>query len=117
MREKLKGACTYYTINFGPIFSQSVSLTQYVVLSVRLSVCLFQLASEVSRDIVARRRSDYSPRGAIFDLYVSLMVRNLIMVGYLSRITCNISIMMCNHSKIACKLSNMIVCNLRYDGV
>ena len=36
-------------------FSQSVSLTQYVVLSVRL----FQLASESSHDVVARRRSDY----------------------------------------------------------
>ena len=27
------------------IFSQSISLTQYLVLSVRLSVCLFQIAS------------------------------------------------------------------------
>ena len=35
------------------IFSQSVSLTQYVVLSVRLSACLFQLASgEVSLTIL-----------------------------------------------------------------
>ena len=64
------------------IFSQSVSLTQYVVLSacppvrlsacppVRLSACLsvrlFQLASELSRDIVARRPADYCPHGAIF---------------------------------------------------
>ena len=47
-------------------FSQSVSLTQYVVLSVRHPVHLFQLASELLRDIVARRRSDYLPRGAIF---------------------------------------------------
>ena len=37
------------------IFSESVSLTKYVV----LSVC-------PSLDIVARRRSDYCPRGAIF---------------------------------------------------
>ena len=49
-------------------FSQSVSLTQYVVLSVCPSACLFQLASESLRDIVARRRSDYCPRGAIFTL-------------------------------------------------
>ena len=49
------------------IFSQSVSLTQYVVLSVRhLSACPFQLASESSRDVVARRRSDYCPSGIIF---------------------------------------------------
>ena len=45
------------------IFSQSVSLTQYVVLSVRLSarqsVRLFQLAFELSQDVVARRCSDY----------------------------------------------------------
>ena len=47
-------------------FSQSVSLTQNVVLSVRLSICLFQLASKLPLDIIARRRSDYCPRGAIF---------------------------------------------------
>ena len=47
-------------------FSQSVRLTQYVVLCACLSVCLFQLASESSPVIVARRRSDYCPRGAIF---------------------------------------------------
>ena len=47
-------------------FSQSVSLSQYVVLSVRLTDSLFQLASESLRDIIARRRSDYRPRGAIF---------------------------------------------------
>ena len=53
--------------NFGPkIFSQSVSLTQYVVLSVCPPVRLFQLASELSRDVIARRRSDYCPHGAIF---------------------------------------------------
>ena len=46
------------------LFSQSVSLTQYVVLCVHL----FQLASESSRNVVARRRSDYCPRGAIFIL-------------------------------------------------
>ena len=45
------------------IFSQSVSLTQYVVC---LSVRLFQLASESPCDIVAGRRSDYCPLGAIF---------------------------------------------------
>ena len=44
------------------IFSQSVSLTQYVVLSVHPLVCPFQLASELLRDIVARRRSDYQTR-------------------------------------------------------
>ena len=49
------------------IFSQSVSLTQYVV----LSVCLFQLASELSPDVVARRRPDYCPRGAIFRIQVT----------------------------------------------
>ena len=52
------------------LFSQSVSLTQYVVLSVRHPVCPpvcpFQLASESSRYVVDRRRSDYCPRGAIF---------------------------------------------------
>ena len=48
------------------IFSQSVSLTQYVVLFACLSVRLFQLASESSVDVVARQRSDYCPRGAIF---------------------------------------------------
>ena len=48
------------------LFIQSVSLTQYVVLSVCLSVRLFQLASELSRDIVDRRCSDYCPHGAIF---------------------------------------------------
>ena len=47
-------------------FSQRVSLTQYVVLSLRLSVRLFQLASESSVDVVTRRRSDYCPLGAIF---------------------------------------------------
>ena len=55
-------------------FSQSVSLTQYGVLSVRLSACLpvclpvcpFQLASKSSHNVVARRRSDYCPKGAIF---------------------------------------------------
>ena len=52
------------------IFSQSVSLTQYVVLSVRLSACTFQLASESSHNVVARRRSDYCPRGAIFVTYM-----------------------------------------------
>ena len=31
-----------------------------------MSVRLFQLASESLRDVVARRRSDYCPRGAIF---------------------------------------------------
>ena len=51
---------------FSILFSQSVSLTQYVVLSVHMSVRLFQLASESLRDIVARRRSDYCPREAIF---------------------------------------------------
>ena len=50
----------------GSIFSQSVSLTQYVVLSVCPPVRLFQLASESSDNAVARRRSDYCPRGAIF---------------------------------------------------
>ena len=52
------------------LFSQSVSLTQYVVLSVSVSACLpvhpFQLASESSHNVVARRRSDYCLRGAIF---------------------------------------------------
>ena len=33
-------------------------------------VCPFQLASESLRDIVARRRSDYCPRGAIFKLEI-----------------------------------------------
>ena len=39
--------------------------------SVLLSACPFQLASESSRNVVARRRFDYRPRGAIFifDLY------------------------------------------------
>ena len=52
------------------LFSQSISLTQYVVLSVCPPVCLsvrlFQLASESLRDIVVRRRSDYCPHGGIF---------------------------------------------------
>ena len=48
------------------LFSQSISLTQYVVLCACLSVCLFQLASKSSQVVVARRRSDYCPRGAIF---------------------------------------------------
>ena len=44
------------------IFGQSVSLTQYVV----LCVPLFQLASESLHDVVARQRSDFCSRGAIF---------------------------------------------------
>ena len=56
------------------IFSQSVSLTQYVVLSVCLSACTFQLASELSHNVVARRRSDYCPRGAIFYSYIVYFV-------------------------------------------
>ena len=53
-------------LGFNKIFSQSVSLTQYVVLFVCLSFRLFQLASDSSRDIAARRCSAYCPRGAIF---------------------------------------------------
>ena len=37
-----------------------------VRLSVCLSIRLFQLASYSSHDVIARRRSDYCPRGAIF---------------------------------------------------
>ena len=55
---------------FSRIVSQSVSLTQYMVLfvcqSVRPPIRLFQLALELSSDVEARRRSDYCPRGAIF---------------------------------------------------
>jgi len=40
------------------IFSQSVSLTEYMALSVLLSACPFELALELLHDIVARRRSD-----------------------------------------------------------
>ena len=57
--------CTYVLVFLTIFFSQSVSLTQYVVMSVRLSACPFQLASETSRDVVARQLSDYCPRGAI----------------------------------------------------
>ena len=73
-----------YFINllFDYFFSQSVSLTQYVVLSVclsvHLSVRLFQLASELSRDIVARRHSDYCPCGAIFLEYLSKIPQSMI---------------------------------------
>ena len=61
------GVCFIMDLNTGDggIFSQSVSLTQYEVLSVCLSVRLFQLASELSGDIIARRCSDYCPRGVI----------------------------------------------------
>ena len=58
-------------LGFWGDFSQSVSLTQCVVLSVclsvRQSVRLFQLTSESLCDVVARRRSDYCPCGAIFE--------------------------------------------------
>ena len=44
----------------------SAWLNTWSCLSVCLSVRLFQLASELSHDVVARRRSDYCPHGAIF---------------------------------------------------
>ena len=46
------------------LLSQSVSLTQYMV----LSVCLFQLAPEWSCDVEARRRTDYCPLGPFLTL-------------------------------------------------